>query len=50
MCDSFIKCFYPILLCFILSCLHILNWKALLIQLTVTKVFNDRSDDERNKA
>ena len=46
----FIKCFCPISLCFILSCLDILKWKAFLIKPTVCSILMiDVMIDERNQ-
>ena len=44
-----IKCFCPISLCFILSCLDILKWKGFLIKPTVCSILMiDVTIDERN--
>ena len=45
----FMKCSCPISLCFILSCLDILKWKAFLIKPTVCSISKtDATIDERN--
>ena len=45
----FIICFCPISLCFILSCLDILKWKAFLIKPTVCSILMiEVTIDERN--